>query len=660
MADFSYYLNRQGIRGIRGEKGDQGFSPIITVEQDDASGYFLRIITQDDNFVTSNLRFPIVDTGGNFLKWNKETGEVTAGFIDNATEDVVGGVVIASLEDVMAGEETGSVITPSTLSQYVEAALGQLTADVTQAGNNTFTGTNTFNNNVTFNNPVECTNSVDLRGVTVAHEGITAKKIGSADGYMVFNNINDTPTELAFGDTTANTTIRSAGDIKAVINGSTETTIATDADLQVVRDEVNSTNDKVEALDTAVNELKANATTQGNVFNGANQLVQLDSGGKLPAIDGSQLTNLPTGGGGTGDVTAAGNNTFTGTNEFNGEVTFNQSLKVTSIEDSDGVDVFAPLGSSNALGSKTKNTVLRGNTLTYSSGSQLHSILHEGNVNINTSVDTGLYWSDKKIHCGGYISNPHSTLLGALRFSGGLYRETNQDGVESVALVFDKLDGLQTYIQYTSTTPTEFANDANGLVAVNNAFASDDQYLFTTGNIDPISNGSSKTVTYKFNNMGSDENTFYGKVVTGIDSFVDPLPEGVTISYAAGNSPNDMTPISFEQLEQNKIQGLYFSITITNNRGSTLWSSDYIGNDADGNIKPIELITSDATDSGHIFLQPKVDGQTIKIVDGVLTATGGDGDYQEEIDAINADVADLQTQVGNISTVLDQINGEVI
>ena len=36
-----------------------------------------------------------------------------------------------------------------------------------------------------------------------------------------------------------------------------------------------------------------NLTTQGNEFNGANQLVQLDTSGKLPAIDGSQLTNLP-------------------------------------------------------------------------------------------------------------------------------------------------------------------------------------------------------------------------------------------------------------------------------------------------------------------------------------------------------------------------------
>lgn len=40
-------------------------------------------------------------------------------------------------------------------------------------------------------------------------------------------------------------------------------------------------------------DLPDNITTQGNTFNGAGQLVQLDSSGKLPAIDGSQLTNIP-------------------------------------------------------------------------------------------------------------------------------------------------------------------------------------------------------------------------------------------------------------------------------------------------------------------------------------------------------------------------------
>jgi hypothetical protein len=38
--------------------------------------------------------------------------------------------------------------------------------------------------------------------------------------------------------------------------------------------------------------LSANVTLQGNTFNAANKLVQLDASAKLPAVDGSQLTNL--------------------------------------------------------------------------------------------------------------------------------------------------------------------------------------------------------------------------------------------------------------------------------------------------------------------------------------------------------------------------------
>jgi hypothetical protein len=33
-------------------------------------------------------------------------------------------------------------------------------------------------------------------------------------------------------------------------------------------------------------------TKQGNTFNGASELVQLDADSKLPAVDGSNLTNL--------------------------------------------------------------------------------------------------------------------------------------------------------------------------------------------------------------------------------------------------------------------------------------------------------------------------------------------------------------------------------
>jgi hypothetical protein len=39
--------------------------------------------------------------------------------------------------------------------------------------------------------------------------------------------------------------------------------------------------------------LSSAVTTQGNTFNAANKLVQLDASAKLPSVDGSNLTNLP-------------------------------------------------------------------------------------------------------------------------------------------------------------------------------------------------------------------------------------------------------------------------------------------------------------------------------------------------------------------------------
>jgi len=67
-------------------------------------------------------------------------------------------------------------------------------------------------------------------------------------------------------------------------------------------DATNAANISSGTLDDA--RLNATVTRQGNAFNGASQLVQLDGTGKLPAVDGSQLTNLPGGGGGTPTIEA--------------------------------------------------------------------------------------------------------------------------------------------------------------------------------------------------------------------------------------------------------------------------------------------------------------------------------------------------------------------
>lgn len=104
MADFNWYLNRQGIQGVQGPKGDQGFSPVIEVDTDTASEYKLKIITETGEFVTDNLRGDsVTDLGGTYVRFNQETKTMSAANPDFATDVLYGVVRLANDEDIEYG-----------------------------------------------------------------------------------------------------------------------------------------------------------------------------------------------------------------------------------------------------------------------------------------------------------------------------------------------------------------------------------------------------------------------------------------------------------------------------------------------------------------------------------------------------------------------------
>ena len=131
MADFNYYLNRQGIRGLQGVKGDQGDSPIITVQTETPNEYVLKITNPDGTeLISPNLRGNKININeGTYVRYNTETGELYTSTADGATGELAGVVRLATDVDITNMDER-AVVTPSqladALSQYLVSPDGSV------------------------------------------------------------------------------------------------------------------------------------------------------------------------------------------------------------------------------------------------------------------------------------------------------------------------------------------------------------------------------------------------------------------------------------------------------------------------------------------------------------------------------------------------------
>lgn len=137
----------------------------------------------------------------------------------------------------------------------------------------------------------------DLQTITIASQG-NVQSVNGETGEVVLNtdNIGEGVDNLYYTDArfdsrlaTKTTTNLTEGDNLYYTDTRFDNRLATKTtDNLTEGTNLYYTDARVESVLTT-----ESVTKQGNTFNGASQLVQLDGDSKLPAVDGSNLTNLP-------------------------------------------------------------------------------------------------------------------------------------------------------------------------------------------------------------------------------------------------------------------------------------------------------------------------------------------------------------------------------
>lgn len=327
MADFNFYLNRQGIQGRKGDKGETGFSPTITVLEQTPESYKLQITNEYETIETPNLigSFNATDNGGTYVRYDREAKTMSLGELDSATVNKIGGIKISSDEDIQ-NMNTDTAITPEkladALSIYLEAGTdnvsivqdeatsktkisvtgsGSGSGDVTAAGNNRFTGDNTF------------TGKVNIAGGALTVDGVANLNQTTA---QYLNAVNITST----GEINA-VSIKANGlrsdDIHTTENKKYLTELDVDNQtIQVVNGKLHANLDELDnevtSLTGEVTDLSGRVTTnEADIATMKTSLSMKQT--KLTAGSNITLTDLTdgtvridsTGGGGTGDIPIA-------------------------------------------------------------------------------------------------------------------------------------------------------------------------------------------------------------------------------------------------------------------------------------------------------------------------------------------------------------------
>lgn len=408
MSDFNFFLNRQGIQGRKGDKGDAGFTPTISVSEQTLNSYKLKITNEYNEFETPNLigNLGVTDNGGTYLRYDPSTSTVSAGEIDGATTDVVGGVRKSTDAD-LTNLSADTVVTPANVADMLplmlEAGTDNVTitqneatsktkisvkgGDVTAAGDNRFTGDNTF------------TGKVNIAGGALTVDGLANLNQATA---QYLNAVNITSS----GEVNA-VSIKANGlrsdDIQTTENKKYLTEL--DVDNQTIQVVDGKLHCNLDELGNEVNSLTGEVTDlTGRVTTNEADISAMETSkqNKLTAGDNITLTDLTdgtvrisaTGGGGaTIDDSTTTTTSVWSSSKTNTEITTvaNEVVQVQGDVASLDGDVSTLKTDVSGLETSKQNTLVSGTNIKTING---ETILGEGDITVGGSTPANMVTTD--------------------------------------------------------------------------------------------------------------------------------------------------------------------------------------------------------------------------------------------------------------------------
>lgn len=294
MADFQFYLNRQGVRGAKGVKGDKGDSPIVSVNKHTVNEYVLQIDNPDGTqIITPNLvgQQVVINTAGDYVKYDRDSNQFVTVELPSATGEEEGLIRLATDADYTERNEF-SAVTPYGLVQHLPSLI-TVSADnlirisYDEPTDSVVIDTSKINNDIS-------------AAAATATEALTASQNNTNE----INALKSTATSID-DSTTASDKVWSSSktnsEISTVANELVQTqgdVASLDADMTEIKPIVQAHTESISSINDSISNLmnKTNpaTTTTAGIVKPDGETITITEDGTITAAGGSAPENMVT------------------------------------------------------------------------------------------------------------------------------------------------------------------------------------------------------------------------------------------------------------------------------------------------------------------------------------------------------------------------------